>query len=104
MSRGTGAPALPPCSTTTARPPRPLRAGTVAKALRSPFRQRQRDHPPHQLPVHSFQSLLADLARLTRNTVVTPLDNDDEITLYARPAPIQQKALDLLGLKPQRTR
>jgi hypothetical protein len=50
------------------------------------------------LSVHSFQSLLADLATLTRNTVVTALAPDHPFTLLARPTPIQQKALDLLGL------
>jgi hypothetical protein len=52
------------------------------------------------LPVHSFQSLMADLATLTRNTVVTALAPDLPLTLIARPTPIQQKAFDLLGLIP----
>jgi hypothetical protein len=82
-----------------------LRASIVAKAPRSPsaIAKETTGLTSDGLPVHSFQSLLADLATLTRNTVVTPLDNDDEITLYARPTPIQQKAFDLLGLKPERT-
>src|SRR5512144_2278727 len=50
------------------------------------------------LPVHSFQSLLADLATLTRNTVVTALTPDHPFTLTARPTTIQRKALDLLGV------
>jgi hypothetical protein len=82
-----------------------LRASIVAKAQRSPsaIAKQTTGLTSDGLPVHSFQSLLADLATLTRNTVVTPLDNDDEITVYARPTPIQQKAFDLLGLKPERT-
>ena len=82
-----------------------LRASIVAKAPRSPsaIAKETTGLTSDGLPVHSFQSLLADLATLTRNTVVTPLDNDDEITVYARPTPIQQKACDLLGLKPERT-
>lgn len=82
-----------------------LRASIVAKAQRSPsaIAKQTIGLTSDGLPVHSFQSLLADLATLTRNTVVTPLDNDDEITVYARPTPIQQKAFDLLGLKPERT-
>ena len=50
------------------------------------------------LPVHSFHSLLADLATLARNTVVTALAPDHPFTLTTRPTPIQQKALDLLGV------
>ena len=81
------------------------RASIVAKAQRSPsaIAKQTTGLTSDGLPVHSFQSLLADLATLTRNTVVTPLDNDNEITVYARPTPIQQKAFDLLGLKPERT-
>jgi hypothetical protein len=50
--------------------------------------------------VHSFQSLLADLATLTRNEVVTALNPNYVLTLYARATPIQQKAFDLLGIDP----
>jgi len=55
------------------------------------------------LPVHSFQSLLADLATLTRNTMLSALAPERPFTLTARPTPIQQKAFDLLGLAPART-
>ena len=55
------------------------------------------------LPVHSFQSLLADLATLTRNEAVTALAPDHVLTLYARPTPIQQQAFALLGIDPART-
>ena len=50
------------------------------------------------LPVHSFQTLLADLATLTRNTVATAIAPDDPFTITARPTPIQKKAFDLLGV------
>ena len=46
----------------------------------------------------TFESLLADLATLARNTVVTALNPDHEFVLYTRPTLIQQKALDLLGV------
>jgi hypothetical protein len=49
------------------------------------------------LPAHSFRSLLADLATLTRNTV--RLGRGATTELLARPTPLQQRALDLLGLK-----
>jgi len=48
--------------------------------------------------VHSFQSLLADLATLTRNTVVTAIAPDRPFTVLTRPTAIQQKAFDLLGI------
>jgi hypothetical protein len=47
-------------------------------------------------------SLLADLATLTRNEVVTAAP-DIVLTLYARPTAIQQKAFDLLAIDPTRT-
>ena len=49
-------------------------------------------------PVHSFQSLLADLATLARNTVVTANAPDRPFTILTRPTPIQQKAFDLLDI------
>jgi hypothetical protein len=48
--------------------------------------------------VHSFQSLLADLATLTRNTVVTAIAPDRPFTVLTRPTLVQQKAFDLLGI------
>ena len=51
------------------------------------------------LPVHSFQSLLADLATLARNTITTAITPHYPLTVLTRPTPVQQKALDLLGIK-----
>ncbi len=51
------------------------------------------------LPVHSFQSLLADLATLARNTITTAITPHYPLTVLTRPTPIQQKAFDLLGIK-----
>ena len=81
------------------------RASIVAKAVRSPAaRAKQaRGVTEDGLPVHSFRSLLADLATLTRNETVTALNPNYVLTLYARPTPIQQKAFDLLGIDPART-
>ena len=52
-----------------------LRASVVAQAQRSPATvQKQTTGPtPDGLPVHSFQSLLADLATVARNTVTTAI-------------------------------
>jgi hypothetical protein len=52
--------------------------------------------------VHSFRTLLADLATLTRNTVEMPLEGARALTIYARPTAVQQKAFALLGISPER--
>jgi transposase len=51
------------------------------------------------LPVHSFRSLLADLATLARNTITTAIAPLYPLTVLTRPTPIQQKAFDLLGVR-----
>jgi transposase len=77
-----------------------LRSSVVAKAERSPaaVTKQTTGRTEDGLPVHSFRSLLADLATLTRNTLVTAIDPEGAFTLTARPTPLQQKAHDLLGL------
>jgi len=49
------------------------------------------------LPVHSFRSLLADLATLTRNRVRM---GEQAFDMLATPTAIQQKALELLQVRP----
>ena len=76
------------------------RASVVAKAVRSPaaITKQTTGQTEDGLPVHSFRTLLADLATLTRNTLVTAIDPERSFTLSARPTALQQKALDLLDL------
>ena len=76
-----------------------LRESPVAKAQRSPaaLAKSATGRTADGAPVHSFQSLLADLATLARNTVVTANAPDRPFTILTRPTPIQQKAFDLLG-------
>jgi hypothetical protein len=76
------------------------RASIVAKAERSPaaIAKQTTGRTEDGLPVHSFHTLLADLATLTRNTLVTAIDPERPFTVTARPTALQQKALDLLGL------
>ena len=76
------------------------RASAVAKAERSPaaVTKQTTGRTEDGLPVHSFRTLLADLATLTRNTLVTAIDPERPFTLTARPTALQQKAIDLLGL------
>src|SRR6202035_943112 len=76
------------------------RSSVVAKALRSPtaVTKPTTGRTEDGVPVHSFRTLLDDLATLTRNTLVTAIARDQPFTLIARPTPIQQKARALLGL------
>jgi hypothetical protein len=76
------------------------RASPVAKAKPSPAARRKATtkRTDDGLPAHSFRSLLADLATLTRNTV--RFGRGAATELLARPTPVQQRALDLLALKP----
>jgi hypothetical protein len=76
-----------------------LRASPVAKAEPSPAAKRKanKKSTDEGLPVHSFRTLLADVATLTRNTV--RCGNAPEMALLARPTEIQQRAFDLLGIK-----
>jgi hypothetical protein len=79
-----------------------LRSSVVAKAERSPaaVTKQTTGRTEDGLPVHSFRSLLADLATLTRNTLVTAIDPEGAFTLTARPTPLQQKAHDLPRPRP----
>jgi hypothetical protein len=78
-----------------------LRSSPVAKAQPSPAARRKAKTKSTDdgLPVHSFRTLLADLATLTRNTV--KLAGAPATALLASPTQIQQRAFDLLGVKPQ---
>jgi hypothetical protein len=82
-----------------------LRESVVAPAQRSPaaLSKQTRGITQDGLPVHSFRTLLADLATLTRNTVEMPLEGLRQLTIYARPTAVQQKAFALLGISPERT-
>ncbi len=77
-----------------------LRSSPVAKAQPSPAAKRKAKtkHTDDGLPVHSFRSLMADLATLTRNTV--RFGRAATFPLLAMPTIIQRRALELLALKP----
>jgi hypothetical protein len=82
-----------------------LRATIVTKAQRSPAARAKQatGRTPDGLPVHSFQSLLADLAAYARIEATTALNEKYVLTLYSRPTPIQQRAFELLDVTPERT-
>jgi hypothetical protein len=79
-----------------------LRASPVAKARPSPAARDKAANkltdpaPGETLPVHSFHTLLADLATLTRNTVRFDAERTD--LLLATPTKQQRRAFDLLGI------
>ncbi len=52
----------------------------------------------YSVPVHSFQSLLKDLATIVKNTI-EPRPHVPTFEKVTRPTPLQQRALDLLGVK-----
>ena len=52
------------------------------------------------LPVHSFRTLLDDLATLAYNVCHTPLNPEARIVMITRPTPIQEKAFRLLNVSP----
>ena len=74
------------------------RESVVAPAQRSPaaIRKQTTGRTPDGLPVHSFQTLLADLATLARNTIVTALAPNYPITVVTRPTLVQRRAFELL--------
>ena len=79
------------------------RASVVAPAQVSEAAQRKarRKRSDDGDPVHSFRTLLDDLATLTRNTVAPRLPGAEPFELLARPTPLQDKALKLLGVRLQ---
>jgi transposase len=77
-----------------------LRSSVVAQAQRSKIAVKKQTTgvTPDGLPVHSFRTLLADLATLARTTIITAINPNYPLTVVTRPTPVQQKAFDLLGL------
>ena len=75
------------------------RTSPVAKAKVSPAARRKAAHKrtADGQPVHSFRTLLQDLANLTRNSV--RFGDAHPTTIIARPTPIQTRAFQLLGVK-----
>jgi transposase len=77
-----------------------LRSSVVAQAKRSDtaVKKQTTGMTPDELPVHSFRTLLGDLATMARNTIVTAINPLYPLTVVTRPTPVQQKAFDLLGV------
>src|SRR5215470_7415731 len=103
-SNGTCASALNPCCSMTRIPSPPARerASIVAPAQPSPaaLRKRASKLTANGRPVHSFHSLLRDLATCTLNEITTTLNDAYSFTLVATPTPIQAQAFRLLAVDP----
>jgi hypothetical protein len=82
----------------------PIPADPVAKATRSPAAQRkaQTKHTTTGEPCHSYRSLLAELATLTRNTI-RPAGASATFHQLAQPTDLQAHALDLAHHAPVTT-
>ena len=82
-----------------------MRVSIVAKAERSDaaIRKQTTGRTDDGLPVHSFRTLLADLATYSRIQATTALNEKYVFTLHTRPTTIQQRAFELLGINPDRT-
>ena len=78
------------------------RASIVAPVQPSPaaLRKRASKVTANGGPVHSFQSLLRDLATCTLNEITTPLNDAHSFTLVATPTQTQAQAFRLLAVDP----
>jgi hypothetical protein len=74
----------------------PIQPDPVAKAVRSPAAQRKArtKRTTTNEPCHSYKSLLAELATLTRNTIRLP-GTTATFHKLTQPTPLQARALDL---------
>jgi transposase len=78
-----------------------LRSSVVAPAQRSVSAQKKdySKRTADDLPVHSFQTLLDDLGTIVRNTIKPKLKGTTAFEKTTIPTRLQQRALDLLGMK-----
>jgi len=76
------------------------RTSIVAKAERSTAGERKvaTKRTDDGLPVHSFRSLIADLATVTRNTMTISKVEDASFVLYPKLTATQQRAFEILGV------
>ena len=78
------------------------RKSIVAPAERSNRAKRKAvtKRTDNRLPVHSFTTLLDDLAALATNTVQPNLPGAEPFEQLTRPTPLQQRAFELLAVSP----
>ena len=77
-----------------------LRDSPVAPAQRSPAARRKAacKRTDQDEPVHSFQTLLADLATITKNRIQPNVPGAEPFEKTTQPTPPQTRALSLLGV------
>lgn len=80
------------------------RSSVVAPAKRSPraIRKATTKKTPQGAPVHSFQSLLSDLATVAKNRINPKTLSAEPFDRITTPTPLQQRAFDLLEASPYR--
>jgi hypothetical protein len=71
---------------------------TQAQRSKAAVKKQPTGVTPVGLPVHSFRLQLTDLATMARNRINTAINPLYPLTVVTRPALLQQKAFDLLGL------
>jgi hypothetical protein len=77
------------------------RPSVVAPAQPSPKARRKasRQRTDEGEPVHSFQTLLADLATIVKNRIAPKIAGAQPFDQMTRPTPLQQRMLDLLRVR-----
>ncbi|MDQ2818355.1 MAG: IS1634 family transposase [Candidatus Eremiobacteraeota bacterium] len=75
----------------------PVAKAKVSKAAQSKASTQRVDVGGSVQPVHSFRTLLGDLATLTHNTVCS--GGQKMLTVQTTPTPVQRRALSLLGVE-----
>ncbi|MEQ8756064.1 MAG: IS1634 family transposase, partial [Coleofasciculus sp. G1-WW12-02] len=78
-----------------------LREGIVTHSVRSDSAssKAQKKRTVDNLPVHSFQTLLADLGTIVNNRIQSNIPSVNfDFDKVTEPTPVQRKALDLLGV------
>lgn len=77
------------------------RSSVVAPADRSETAKNKAasKHTDDGVPIHSFRTLLEDLATITKNQIQPHLPDAPTFVKVTLPTPTQKKALDLLGVK-----
>jgi Transposase DDE domain len=78
------------------------RMSIVAPAERSPAARRKAAtrQTEERLPLHSFRSLLRDLATFVLNKATVPTNPNYTFNLLTRPTPLQARAFELLAVNP----
>lgn len=74
----------------------------VRPARRSPRAQRKvaTRRTEDGLPVHSFSTLMEDLATVAKNRIQPKDPGIPPFDMVTTPSPLQQRAFDLLGVQP----